>query len=178
MRLQDDHARPVETVTEPRPLAIVDLDGVVADVRHRLHHLRRRRKDWDAFFSAAPADAVHPEGAAIVATLAAEHELVFVTGRPGHLAPATQRWLDEHGFGGHRLVMRPPGDRRPAAVVKVELVRALANGRRIGIVVDDDPDVLAAMRRAGHPTFVADWEAPADEDDEALHRAQEGDGRT
>ena len=36
-----------------RPLAIVDLDGVVADVRHRLHHLEGRRKDWGRFFAAA-----------------------------------------------------------------------------------------------------------------------------
>jgi hypothetical protein len=163
---------------EERPLAIVDLDGVVADVRHRLHHLRGRRKDWDSFFGAAPADPVHPEGAAIVATLAAEHEVVFLTGRPAHLRRATQHWLDEHGFGGHRLIMRPGGDRRPAAVLKIELVRELAAGRRIGIVVDDDPVVLAAMRRAGHPAFAAEWEARAAADEAALQQAQEDDGAT
>ena len=165
-------------MADHRPLAIIDLDGVVADVRHRLHHLRGRRKDWDAFFAAASADTVHPEGAAIVTTLAADHEIVFLTGRPSHLGPATARWLVEQGLGDHRVVMRPPGDRRPAAVVKLELLRELAAGREVGIVVDDDPDVLAAMRRAGHPTFVADWEARADEDERAIRQAQESDGRT
>jgi hypothetical protein len=161
-----------------RPLAIVDLDGVVADVRHRLHHLRGRRKDWGAFFAAASADGVHPEGAAIVETLAADHEVVFLTGRPAHLAGATETWLAEHGLGGHRVVMRPAGDRRPAAVVKLELLRQLADGRPVGIVVDDDPDVLAAARRDGHPTFVADWEARAIDDDRAMRRVQEDEGRT
>ena len=160
------------------PLAIVDLDGVVADVRHRLHHLRGRRRYWARFVAAAADDGVHPEGAAIVATLAATHEVVFVTGRPAHLRAATEVWLGEHGLSGHRLVMRPGGDRRPAAVVKVELVRSLAAGRAIGIVVDDDPDVLAAMRRAGHPTFAADWEARTAADDTAVRQAQERDGRT
>jgi hypothetical protein len=37
-----------------RPLAVFDLDGVLADVRHRLHFLDRRPKDWDGFFAAAP----------------------------------------------------------------------------------------------------------------------------
>ena len=160
------------------PLAIVDLDGVVADVRHRLHHISGRRKDWDAFFAAAARDDLHPEGAAVVATLATSHEIVFVTGRPDHLRAVTEAWLLEHGLDGHRLVMRPAGDRRPAAVVKVELVRSLAADRAIGVVVDDDDAVLAAMRRAGHPTFAADWEARTTADEAAVRTAQESDGRT
>ena len=35
-------------------LAVFDVDGVVADVRHRLHHLGRHR--WDRFFAAADRD--------------------------------------------------------------------------------------------------------------------------
>ena len=154
-------------MTDERPLAIIDLDGVVADVRHRLHHLRGGRKDWDAFFAASRDDTVHAEGVAIVETLERAHEVVFVTGRPQDLATATAQWLDDHGLAGHRVVMRPAGDRRPAAVVKIELVRTLATGRRIGIVVDDDPDVLAAMRRAGYATFSADWETRADDEEHA-----------
>src|SRR5688500_20208828 len=98
-------------MSDERPLAIIDIDGVVADVRHRLHHLRGRRKNWGEFFGAAARDTLHPEGAAIVATLAADHEVVFLTGRPSHLASATADWLDEHGLGGPRVVMPPPGDR-------------------------------------------------------------------
>jgi hypothetical protein len=48
-----------------RPLAIFDIDGVLADVRHRVHHLEGRRKDWGAFFQAAPRDGLHPEGLAL-----------------------------------------------------------------------------------------------------------------
>jgi hypothetical protein len=165
-------------VAEQRPLAIIDLDGVVADVRHRLRHLRGRRKDWNRFFAAASADPVHDEGVAIVTTLAADHEILFLTGRPEHLASATEHWLHEHGLGGHRVVMRPRGDRRPAAVVKVELLRTLAAGRTVGMVVDDDSDVLAAMRRAGYPTFHADWEARSGADEATVRSAQEREGRT
>ena len=160
------------------PLAVVDLDGVVADVRHRLHHLQGRRKDWAAFFAAASEDPVHPEGLAVVETLSRDHEVVFVTGRPSNLHDNTVRWLDEHGLGGRRVVMRPDGDRRPAAVAKLDLLTALANGRRIGIVVDDDAAVLDAMRRAGYATFAADWEARDAEEERAITAAQEVEGRT
>jgi hypothetical protein len=162
---------------DERPLAIVDLDGVVADVRHRLRHLERRPKNWAAFFAAARDDAVHPEGVAVVEMLGRDHEVVFLTGRPHHLYDDTVRWLDDHGLG-QRVVMRPHGDHRPAAVVKLELLEELADGRTVGIVVDDDPLVLDALRRAGYHTFAADWEARPADADRAMQEAQEQDGRT
>jgi hypothetical protein len=161
-----------------RPIAIVDLDGVVADVRHRLHFLQGKTKDWDRFFAAAPADPAHPEGLAVVARLADDHEIVFVTGRPDRLRRDTVEWLRTYGLGEHRLFMRPDGDRRPAAQVKRELVTALARDREIGIVVDDDELVLDALRDAGYPTFAADWERRLAEDERALLDAQEFSGQT
>jgi hypothetical protein len=177
--MSEDRRRMVADLSpEGRPLAIIDLDGVVADVRHRLHHLERRPKDWGAFFAAARDDEAHPEGLAIVATLAEDHEIVFLTGRPAHLREATLEWLDRHGLGGHRLVMRPDRDRRPAAVVKLERLEDLARQRPIGVVVDDDPGVLDAAGRAGYPVFVADWEARPAESTQALRDAQGAEGRT
>ncbi len=157
-----------------RPLAIVDIDGVVADVGHRLRHLEGRRKDWDAFFAAAVDDPVHEEGVAIVARLAEEHEVVFLTGRPAWCRADTEQWLEAHGMGGHRLVMRPEGTRRPAAEVKLELLDGLAQGREVAVVVDDDPLVIAAMERAGRTTFHATW----GDRSVTLHRAQEVEGQT
>ena len=147
-----------EGVTTERPLAFVDIDGVLADVRHRLHFIERRPRDWDGFFDAAVDDPIHPEGIALVETLRADHEIVFLTGRPRRLAADTERWLTEHGVGGHRLVMRPERDRRPAATVKLELIKEIAGTRRVAIVVDDDTDVIRTMRNAGYPTFDATWE--------------------
>ena len=167
-----------EVSPQPSPLAVIDLDGVIADVRHRLHHLKAKPKDWDAFFAAARHDEAHPEGLAIVETLSKDHEIVFLTGRPEHLRKETIAWLDRHDLGGHRLVMRPRGDRRPAAVVKLELLEDFARRQRIGIVVDDDPAVLDAVRGAGHPVFAADWEARTAESTRALRQAQESEGRT
>jgi HAD superfamily, subfamily IIIB (Acid phosphatase) len=161
-----------------RPIAVVDLDGVVADVRHRLHFVQSRPKNWDRFFAAARADPAHPEGLAVVAELADDHEIVFVTGRPDRLREETVEWLAGHGLGTHRLVMRPEGDRRPAAQVKSQLVAALARDREIGIVVDDDALVLEALRAAGFPTFAADWERRLAEEDRALREAQEVSGQT
>ena len=156
----------------------MDIDGVVADVRHRLRHVERRPKDWDAFFAAAERDPPHPEGIAVVSTLAADHDVVYVTGRPEHLRAVTERWLEANGIGGHRLVMRTARDRSPAAHLKVQIVRRLETEAPIGVVVDDDTEVLAAMEAAGFATFAATWERRAIEEDAALAEAQETEGRT
>lgn len=176
----DAGAAPHENTTafDNRPLAVVDIDGVVADVRHRLLHLQRRRKNWDAFFAAAPKDPPHAEGIELVHQLTRDSEVVFLTGRPSRCHADTQEWLARHGLGGHRLIMRPEGDRRPAAEVKVELLAGLAARRPVRVVVDDDARVLAAMRAAGHATRRAGWESRSTSGDIALAVAQEVDGRT
>lgn len=163
-----------DDVVERRPLAIIDIDGVVADVRHRLHHVERPGVDWDAFFAAAVDDPPHDEGLAVVARLAVDHEVVYLTGRPEAHRAATERWLTENGIGGHRLVMRPDGDRRPAADLKRRLLADLAGGSEVAVVVDDDPVVIEAIAGAGHPTFHARWGGRG----EVLHRVQEVEGRS
>ena len=161
-----------------RPIAIVDIDGVVADVRHRLHHITTRPKDWEAFFDAAVDDPPHEQGLRVVRTLARDHEIIYLTGRPARLRRATDEWLARHGIGGHTLLMRADGDRRPAAQVKVQLLQRLARTREVAVVVDDDAQVLAAVRAAGFTTFPADWEQRALDEDRALEAAQEREGRT
>lgn len=168
-----------EPEAEPeRPLAVVDIDGVVADVRHRVHFVQRRPKDWDAFFAAAADDPPHDEGLALVRRLAQDHEVVFLTGRPDWLRADTRRWLEQQGLDGQRLLMRPEGDRRPAALVKVQYLRDLAREREVAVMIDDDPLVVAAVKEAGFPVLHADWESRSPGTDRTLLTAQEVEGRT
>jgi phosphoglycolate phosphatase-like HAD superfamily hydrolase len=153
-------------------LAVFDIDGVVADVRHRLHHLEPP-PSWPAFFEAAGADPLLPEGARLVADLAQEHEIVWLTGRPAWLRATTADWLAHHGLPGTELHLRPGRDRRPARLYKLEVLQRLAP-RTIAAFVDDDPEVIRAASAAGFPAVLADWlphERP-------LRDAQERSGRT
>jgi hypothetical protein len=163
---------------DPRTLAVVDIDGVVADVRHRLHHIERRPKNWKAFFAAAGDDPPHAVGVELVQRLAELHRIVFLTGRPSNLRRVTEAWLAENGLGGHRLLMRGARDNRPAAIVKVEVLRRTADPSEVHVVIDDDPAVLRAIAAAGYATFLADWEPRKDSQRQVLRTAQEDDGRT
>ncbi|MDP9434816.1 MAG: hypothetical protein M3P93_06310 [Actinomycetota bacterium] len=156
------------------PLAVFDVDGVLADVRHRLHHLARRPKDWDAFFGAAVDDPPLAEGLLLARQSAQDCEVVYVTGRPERCREDTLAWFARHGLPEGRLAMRRPGDRRPARLAKPQLLQRLARDRVVAVVVDDDEQVCDAYERAGYRVLRARWadQAPL------LEQAQERDGRT
>lgn len=160
-------------------LAVVDIDGVLADVRHRLHHLSGRRRDWAAFFAAAPDDAVLPEGRSEIERALAEGlGLVYLTGRPERCRAATINWLRAHGFPSAPLRMRPEHDRRPAREFKVEALHEIASSGTIARVIDDDDAVVTAVASAGFPVVHAEWMHSQAAEAEALGSAQERLGRT
>jgi hypothetical protein len=157
-----------------RPLAVFDVDGVVADVRHRLHHIARPPKNWRRFFAAAGGDPALAVGVSLAREYARDHRLVWLTGRPEYLRPVTEQLLTRHNLPVTELLMRPPGDRRPARDYKASRLARLAETGEVAVIVDDDPAVYAALAEAGWPVRLADWVPYA----AALRDAQERDGRT
>jgi hypothetical protein len=177
--------------TETQGLVVLDIDGVLADVRHRLHHLARRPKDWDAFFAAATGDDVLEVGAQFAQQAATTHDVVYLTGRPERLRAPTEAWLRRHTLPAGRLLMRRDGDHRPSAVVKLQELRRLRRQSPVDLLVDDDPSVVEAARAAGFVVRHADWMpapervrpgAQANHDVlfgiDLLHEGQQRDGRT
>jgi hypothetical protein len=157
-----------------KPMAVFDVDGVVADVRHRLHHIARPPKNWRRFFATAGADPLLAAGASLAREYARGHRLVWLTGRPEYLRPVTERWLARHDLPVDELLMRPSSDRRPARDYKASQLIRLARDGEVAVVVDDDPAVVSTLMAAGWPVLLADWVPYA----EALREAQEREGRT
>jgi phosphoglycolate phosphatase-like HAD superfamily hydrolase len=153
-------------------IAVFDVDGVVADVRHRLHHLEGRRA-WERFFDDAADDPLLDEGARLVADLGREHDIVWLTGRPEWLREVTERWLRRHRLPSAEVRLRPFGDYRPAAQYKRSVLRELTP-RGIAAVVDDDDEVVRMATALGLPAVLADWVPRGS----VLRRAQDRDGRT
>jgi phosphoglycolate phosphatase-like HAD superfamily hydrolase len=159
-------------MSDDRTLAVLDIDGVLADVGHRVHHVQRSPKDWAAFFAAMSRDPVLDQGFELAWRLAAEHRVAYLTGRPQQYADVTRTWLRDNGLPEGPVVHRRDGDRRPASVAKTALLRAIAARTDVHVVVDDDPTVCEAYRGLGLDVVHATW-APQP----SMHREQEH-GRT
>lgn len=135
---------------------VFDIDGTIADMSHRLHHIVRtdgKPKDWTACFAAVSNDkpiqhVIHVARALVEAG----HFIVFVTGRPDSCRAATEEWLAEHVIGEQALYMRKAGDHRNDDIVKMELLAQLrADGWEPRMVFDDRDRVVSAWRSAGVP---------------------------
>jgi hypothetical protein len=163
---------------DQRPYAVLDIDATLSDTSQRIKFLDRKPKDWDSFFAHAKDDAVLDEGLTVATTLAADHEIVYLTGRPERLRRDTVKWLKDNGFPeGAKLLMRGNNDRRPSAVMKLARLRTLAQERPIAVLVDDDVKVCSAAEKAGYTVMRADWGLDA-ETQPTLFEAQETEGRT
>ncbi|MBW0088181.1 hypothetical protein I4I73_02250 [Pseudonocardia sp. KRD-184] len=159
---------------DTRPLAVFDVDGVLADVTHRLHHLRARPQRWERFFQAADRDPLLVEGADRLRAALVDHDVLYLTGRPERTRRLTERWLARHDLPTGPLVMRSDDDHRPARWMKREVLRRLSATRDIVSVIDDDPAVVAVLEADGWPVELATWLPHSS----TLQSAQERQGRT
>jgi len=119
-----------------RPVAVFDIDGVLADVSHRLHFLARHPRRWDRFFAAADRDPLLTEGAARLRAALADHDVIYLTGRPERSRRLTERWLARHGLPTGPLLMREDYDYRPARWMKREALPAIAAKSQLPVIAD------------------------------------------
>jgi hypothetical protein len=144
----------------PRALAVFDIDGTVADARHRLHLIAEtdQHENWVRFFDAAVDDPPLPEGVARAHEFAERYDIVWLTARPERIRPMTEQWLADHGLPTGQLLMLPDGEKTLARMYKLDTIRRLAEDREIAVVVDDDPRVVALLEEAKIPVVRADWQ--------------------
>lgn len=157
-------------------MTVFDIDGVLADVRHRLHHLQRRPKDWRGFFADAVHDPLLEPGLRAALEAAESSTVVYVTGRPERCRRDTSDWLAQHGLPEGDLHMRPNRDRRPAVFYKAEVIAKLSREVDIVAIIDDDDRVVARLQEMGMPVLHAQW--MHGEQLDLLTEAQETEGRT
>lgn len=138
------------------PCIIMDIDGTLANGDHRLHHIQKEPKDWDAYFDACFDDAPITHMLRIVQALSFGIPIFFVSGRAERCRDATEKWLAVHGFYDGRfplrLYMRPDGDHRNDDVLKIELLGKIQREGFAPLMAFDDRNrVVKAWREAGIP---------------------------
>lgn len=137
----------------PKDVVIFDLDGTIADGRHRLHLLPTENlhltESWSEFNKASVNDDVFFETITIMNALHDAGMLVIIlTGRSDEVFASTVNWLDLAGAKYDHLVMRKKNDNRKDTIIKEEYLRYVGLDR-IAACWDDSPSVIAHLRSLG-----------------------------
>jgi hypothetical protein len=133
-----------------RPLYIFDIDGTLANLEHRLHHIQGDNKDWDMFHGNVSLDAPISTVIGTCQMLSEFCEIWFFTGRMSSCRDETEYWLERHVIPKpFSLEMRPTGDYRKDTVVKQEMYdRMLTEDQERLVAVFDDRQGVVDMWRS------------------------------
>lgn len=135
-----------------KPIVIFDLDGTLADGRHRLHLLPTKNyhltESWTEFNLAAVDDAPIRDNIALCNALHRQFYIIILTGRSDVAEKVTRHWLQRHGVLYSELIMRNQTDNRKDVDIKEEYLHSIGLDR-ILCAFDDLPHVAYHMRGLG-----------------------------
>lgn len=142
---------------------IFDLDGTIADTRHRQHYLNETPKNWPAFLDGCVNDPPVEPIIQLMTSLIHDYYVVVASGRPDSHMGETFQWFKQHSVIYDRLMMRKAGDYRPDVIVKNEFLEKLqSEGRKVFLAIDDRPSVIKMWRSHGILCLAMDdetWQA-------------------
>jgi predicted secreted acid phosphatase len=130
-------------------LVIFDIDGTLADVSERIHYLRKKPKDWNAFFGGMAQDkAIHSMVRLCNLLYASGIQIILCSGRSEEHRAETVKWLAEKGVNYHDLLLRKDRDRRSDTVAKREMLAGIDRSKVL-FVVEDRSRVVEMWRSEG-----------------------------
>lgn len=135
-----------------RKVVAFDIDGTLADIKHRRFHLNEEPPNWRAFNDAMGDDTPNEPIVSLYKTLwtAGSYELILASGRNERFRGITEQWLVWNEIPFERLLMRGDGDFRADFLVKQDIHDQLIyEGKKIEFVVDDRQQVVDMWRRNG-----------------------------
>jgi predicted kinase len=135
-----------------RPIILCDLDGTLADGRHREHLVTGEKKDWDAYFALCGDDSPIEPVFRWVQALSADHTICIVSGRSDAYWLETALWFQRVSMNGlplriDHVFMRAASDHRPDTMIKADILKHLPK-EKIAFVLDDRPSVIREVWRA------------------------------
>ena len=131
---------------------IFDIDGTLADYKHRLHYLLDNEKpDFDSFYAESEKDEPIFNVVEILKLLQRTGvKIVLVTGRPMKYVNTTLNWLNKHNIPLDALYMREDGDHRQDFIVKQEMyMNQISKNFAILGVFEDRKQCVDMWRRLG-----------------------------
>ena len=133
-----------------KEIVLFDVDGTLANVESRVHHVQGVQQNWRAFFEAMDGDSPIEPVVSFYMKLwqHTDYDLYLLTGRPEKYREKTLAWFEAHNIPVGKLLMRPSGDSRHDYIIKEEILQNLhAQGKQVAFVVEDRNSVVEMWRR-------------------------------
>jgi hypothetical protein len=130
-------------------IVIFDIDGTLADVSNRRHHVEKRPRNWEAFFEGMKEDQAIAAMVRLCNILYSSGiKIILCSGRFEKHRVETEEWLQQQGVNYHELILRKDNDRRTDMDVKRDML-VLIDKSRVLFVVDDRGRVVDMWRSEG-----------------------------
>jgi uncharacterized HAD superfamily protein len=128
---------------------IVDLDGTLCDVDHRVHHVQGKNKNWKEFNELMIHDELNHWCFELMEAMSSRgYKIIFVTGRGEAFRSPTEAWLKKHKVTYEHLYMRSLVDYREDSDVKEDIYFNMIEQKyRVLFVVDDRKSVVERWRK-------------------------------
>lgn len=139
-------------LTPHKRFIVCDIDGTIADVTHRLKHVKGDKKDWKAFFAEMNEDTPRHDVWDKVKKLSRDEDvhIILVSARPEDYREVTEQWLRDNNMDDAiSLIMRRKGDKRPDTDVKGDIYQRYLAQYDIVKVFDDRPSVIRMWEENG-----------------------------
>lgn len=133
------------------PAIIVDLDGTLCNVGHRVHHLKKTPKDWKAWNAGISKDPVNKWCRDLIEAMNfSEVHVLILSAREEIFRPETEKWLAMNRIEYLKLFMRPAGDRTDDHLWKPEVYKTeIEPFYDIRFVLEDRTRVVEIWRELG-----------------------------
>ncbi len=148
---------------------IFDIDGTLADGRHRQHLVQQKPKNWPAYQRLAYDDAVYSAVASALHSVNGKHKVFILSGRQERERGVTFKWFadkiginhSDHAVANDsipEMYMRATNDHREDSIIKREMYHNIIvpRGYKILGVFDDRNRVVQMWRQEGLFVFHVD----------------------
>jgi hypothetical protein len=132
-----------------REIAIFDIDGTLADISAREHHVRTHPKNWNAFFEGMADDkAAHSVVRLCNILYDAGVYIILCSGRNERHRNETIDWMKREGVKYHEIRLRADDDMRSDVKAKRDMLKGIDKSKVL-FVVEDRSRVVEMWRSEG-----------------------------
>lgn len=135
---------------------VFDIDGVLADNRHRFKHIEQAPKNWDLYYDLMGADPVIQTNADLLSAMAMTESIFLCTGRPNKYRQRTKQWFEAADLWEriYRLFMRPDDCFLPNPDLKRQMAeKIIKEYGPIEAVFEDDPRSVAVWKEYANTVY-------------------------